>query len=58
MGSEKKFGKFLSSFFKRAVERELRMELEFEDQSFDIDGKEMVLNGKTVLSTSDNDDES
>lgn len=58
MESEKRFGEFLSSFFKRAVERNLELELEFDEQSFDVDGKEMVLNGRTVLSTSDSDDES
>ena len=57
MEAEKRFGEFLSSFFKRAVERELNLELKFDDQSFDVDGKKMVLNGKTVLSTSDGNDE-
>lgn len=52
MGAEKEFGEFLTSFFKRAVERGLRLELEFDSQSFEVDGNQLTLNGRTVLSSS------
>ncbi len=58
MESEKEFGEFLDSFFKRAVERNLKLELEFDSQSFRIGDKELELNGKTVLESSDGKDES
>ncbi len=58
MGSEKEFGEFLESFFKRAVERNLTLELEFDSQKFLIGDKELTLNGTTVLRSGEKNDES
>ncbi len=58
MTSEKEFGEFLESFFKRAVERNLTLELEFDSQKFLIGDKELIMDGKTVLRSGEKDDES
>ncbi len=51
MTDSQEFGDFLDSFFKRAVERNLKLELEFDSQKFTVDGKTLTLDGKIVLNS-------